>query len=84
MPSTITDLNDIASQTVYSLGGSIPNNAPFVSGTYGSVIVTLVPSSTLRFQIIFRGMTDVGTIFIRRYINGTWNSWFRIDGTIMT
>ena len=83
LPSTITDVNNIFDTSLYCVNSPSPTNYPF-SGTYQSVIWTIRNNSSLVYQIVFRGADDIGQIYVRRYINGTWNRWFRFNGTVVS
>jgi hypothetical protein len=83
LPSTITDVNNIFDTSLYCVNSPSPTNYPF-SGTYQSVIWTIRNNSSLVYQIVFRGADDIGQIYVRRYINDTWNRWFRFNGTVVS
>lgn len=83
LPSTITDVNNIYDTSLYCVNSPSPANYPFTA-TYQSVLWTIRNNSSLVYQVVFRSTDNIGQIYVRRYINGTWNSWFRFNGTIVS
>lgn len=80
LPSTITDVHDIATNSIYFVQGSVPANYP-VSGTYQSFIWTLYHSNALRYQIVVQHYSTFANIYTCRYINGTWDAWRKYTST---
>lgn len=78
LPSTITDLNTITYNSLYCINSPTPTNSPF-NGTFQSYLWTVKANNSLVYQFMLRSSEDIGVLYVRRYINGTWNNWHSIN-----
>lgn len=77
LPSSITDLNNITSNSTYLIQGAVPANAPVTTGTYGAYVRTTQRSAALSYQEYWKVANDL-EVWARRYLNGAWGNWTKL------
>ena len=79
--SSSYNLNDVIETGIYNLG-SAPTNSP-EGMDYGMLIVQKASSSFVK-QIVVVVKSTNPAIYIRSYSNGTWTSWYKFTGTVVS
>ena len=72
---SISNLNDLPINTICWVNVTT-TNTPDGSSNYPGHYITIFPLSSHGFQIAIR--YDIRDMYIRTYVNGTWNAWHKI------
>jgi len=73
------DLDNIISSGCYVLGGNITHGA----GNYGILIVFTTSTANTQVRQIFMNATE-DAFFTRHKNDGTWSSWYKFTGTVVS